>query len=156
MIDVSSSPIGCFYRNNICITREEIDENAPSTPKPDDDDDVADDTGIKDIEIEVPLGDISDADDDEDDVAEFEEVTAAAAADPMKPTASRLKRQFSFNSTLRISSCSDKGLSYVCETKCQSTIESKKKKFQKLMSFYFLFFFLNNAECGRIKYARRT
>lgn len=106
--------------NNICITREEIDENAPSTPKPDDDDDVADDTGIKDIEIEVPLGDISDADDNEDDVAEFEEVTAAAAADPMKPTASRLKRQFSFNSTLRISSCSDKGLSYVCETKVRT------------------------------------
>ena len=91
-----------FYRNNICITREEIDENAPSTPKPDGDADADDAAGIEDIELEVPLGDIV----DDDQVAEGE-----------NPSASRLKRELFYNSTLRISSCSDKGLAYVCETK---------------------------------------
>ena len=115
----------CRFRNNICITREEIDENAPSTPKPEDD-------GIKDIELEVPLDGI--ASDDEDitdetvaDESIAEEEAAAAAADAANPAASRrLKREFTFNSTLRISSCSDKGLSYVCETKCDIQHYSKR------------------------------
>jgi len=97
--------------NNICITREEIDENAPSTPRPDGDADADDAAGIEDIELEVPLGDIV----DDDEVAEGE-----------NPSASRLKRELFYNSTLRISSCSDKGLAYVCETKVRTNTLRKR------------------------------
>ena len=64
--------------------------------------------GVTQFEMDVPLGDFDEESEDAQDADDIDVKDAATH---------RTKRQFSFNSTLRISSCSDKGLSYVCETK---------------------------------------